>query len=93
MSRAELSEDHTRPACAVRRLAEQGFPAGRRKLHGGFAECSPALPRNRHLSVRFLKVMDEKCSRRLLKNSRMSTRELFGVDIGGATKEHPRKGL
>jgi hypothetical protein len=23
------------PACGVRRLAEQGFPAGRRKLHAG----------------------------------------------------------
>ena len=27
-----------------------------------------------------------------MKNSRMS-RELFGIAIGGATKEHPRKGL
>jgi hypothetical protein len=32
-------------------------------------------------------------SSRLLKNPRMSRRELFGVDIGGGKKEHPLKGL
>ena len=31
----KTSGEHTRPACGVRRLAEQSFPAGRRKLHAG----------------------------------------------------------
>ena len=37
------------PACGVRRLAEQGFPAGRRKLHAGTrgSESRSAATRSR----------------------------------------------
>ena len=32
------------PACGVRRLAEQGFPAGRRKLHASRVRSPMRLP-------------------------------------------------
>ena len=43
------SGEHARPACRVRRLANNGFPARRRKLHAG----TRALPRNSYRPQRW----------------------------------------
>ncbi len=48
-------------ARGVRRLAEQSFPAGRRKSHPG-TRALPGFTRNRGLSVRFSEMI---CERRL----------------------------
>jgi hypothetical protein len=49
-------------ACGVRRLAEQSFPAGRRKLHAG-TRALPDLPET-VAPLRFPEMISERCFRR-----------------------------
>jgi hypothetical protein len=72
------SGEHTRPACGVRRLAEHGFPARRRKLARGDA-CAPRSFSPANIS----EIFYENCSK-----TGRSSRRKFLDKLAGAIERH-----